>query len=139
MKTKDLKELAEMTGLSVESNKANAVTHQTNANASDSANRQHVGTFAKVGNNYGMIDDVTPNGFGFVYSCEDGSWVGRLVDTFRTLANEDEIALAKASARTYYAMEMAHCGALLHINSNIINKKRVKEIIATCKMWLETL
>lgn len=119
MKTKDLKELQEMTGLVTEAEfnkmKADELAAEkeiANKYSDDSAKlrKECVGRYIRVEKNLGLCDDVhiLSDGvyLGFVFATSS-EWVGKLVkpEDAVLLTDEPSIRAAKKSAGLYFALE----------------------------------
>ena len=98
----ELQQIENMTGLT--NGAAECGTKKTENNP---ALAVWVGVFVKVGNTYGMIDDVHGNKLGYIH-CEGETWTGQLVDEQDCVAltNGDDLKRAQDSARGYLDREI---------------------------------
>lgn len=105
--------------------------------------QQYVGTFAKVGNNYGLIDEVyndINNCLGFVWSTRD-SWTGQLVHVrdVQFVDGEEDKAKAKSSALDYFRNELESDKRRLERETDADNITRLVNLISHCEFWLARL
>lgn len=97
MTKEELKTLEEMTGL-VSEKELQQQADVVNNHELD----KYVGQFAKVGDNYGLVDGVYKDSLGFVHS--DGtSWTSQLVDPKKVRVTKDK--KARRSAVLYFENE----------------------------------
>lgn len=90
-----------------------------------------VGTFAKVGNEYGFIDSVFEIGYGFVTSSPTG-WTGKIVRPSEVqLATNEERPIAKSAALNYYRLEITSLRRRLNANYEIDDPDYLNSLIST--------
>ena len=102
--------------------------------------KDYVGKFVKVGNNYGMIDNVYGNRLGFIWSDKD-SWTGELVDVDKVevLTKQDDIAKARLSAKSYLLRERAALKARIARKLAIDNQQTLGELLDFVVGWINRL
>jgi len=105
--------------------------------------QQYAGTFAKVGNNYGLIDavyDFKNNCLGFVFADKD-AWTGRLVDVadVEVLTTKEDKEKAKKSAVDYFQNELESDKRRLKKETDVENITRLVNLISYCEFWLARL
>lgn len=102
--------------------------------------KDYVGKFVRVGNNYGMIDNVYGTRLGFIWSDKD-SWTGELVDVDKVevLTKQDDIAKARLSAKNYLLRERASLKARIARKLAIDNQQTLGELLDFVVGWINRL
>jgi hypothetical protein len=102
--------------------------------------KDYVGKFVKVGNNYGMIDNVYGTRLGFIWSDKD-SWTGELVDVDKVevLTSSDNIAKARLSAKSYLLRERASLKARIARKLAVDNQQTLGELLDFVVGWINRL
>ena len=102
--------------------------------------KDYVGKFVKVGNNYGMIDNVYGTRLGFIWSDKD-SWTGELVDVDKVevLTSTEDIAKARLSAKNYLLRERASLKARIARKLAIDNQQTLGELLDFVVGWISRL
>lgn len=147
MNAKDLQELKEMTGLVSESELAN-INNEVVEKPRCSYDRQpfnrdlvgYVGAFVKVGNNYGIIDDVHRDMLGFVH-CEKDTWTGELVSEadIEYCKTHDDVRKAHASALEYFRREHESLYYRMKMAYKFDNQVVLSHLLWKVDKWLEKL
>ena len=107
--------------------------------------KTYVGQFVKVGNKYGMIDEVIQNRFlcalGFVYSTPTMRGGQMVHEDDISPIDENELPKAIESAIGYYWNEATDLTNRLamHYEIDIPHIKRIQEMIQECSKWLTEL
>lgn len=127
----ELQQIENMTGLT--NGAAECGTKKTENNP---ALAVWVGVFVKVGDTYGMIDDVHGNKLGYVH-CEKDTWTGELVDEQDCVAltNGDDLKRAQDSAREYLNREIDSITRRIARNYPIDNKATLQSMLAHVTNW----
>lgn len=99
-----------------------------------------VACYIKVGNNYGMIDSVHGERFGFVWSNKD-SWTGQLVDAKDVilLDNKDDFETARLSALHYFEREVKSLQARINMGRKQDDLTTLVNMLSRCEYWLGRL
>ena len=102
--------------------------------------KDYVGQFVKVGEHYGMIDNVYGTRLGFIWSDSD-SWTGELVDVkdVMHLAKQEDIAKARLSAKTYLLRERAALKARIARKLSMDNPAALQEMLDFVLGWISRL
>ena len=126
----ELQQIENMTGLT------SAVECGTKKTKNNPALAVWVGVFVKVGNTYGMIDDVHGERLGYLH-CEKDTWTSELVDEQDCVAltNGDDLKRAKDSTRGYLDRQIASLTRRIARNYPIDNKATLQSMLAHVANW----
>lgn len=118
----------------------------TNANAN--ANTIAIGTAVfvqdKYGRDFGIIDEITDFGLGFVSSTKDG-WIGRLVseEAIEVLESKSDVSKAIQSAVGYFKLEkqslVNRLARKLKADESAFIQDKIQSMIEHCDKWLGIL
>lgn len=127
----ELQQIENMTGLT--NGAAECGTKKTENNP---ALTVWVGKFVKVGNTYGLIDDVHGNRLGYVH-CEGDTWTGQLVDVDKIdiCTTHDDLKLAHDSARGYLDFEIDSLTRRIARNYPMDCKATLNKMLAHVTNW----
>lgn len=102
--------------------------------------KDYVGKFVKVGEHYGMVDNVYGTRLGFIWSDKD-SWTGELVDVDKVevLTSTEDIAKARLSAKNHLLRERASLKARIARKLAIDNQKTLGELLDFVVGWINRL
>lgn len=102
----------------------------------------YVGLSIKVGNVFGVCDEVCGDRLGFVWSDKD-SWTGQLVDAndVTICDNEDECERGRLSALHYFEREAESLRSRIKakLKQDKDNAEMLQEMLAHCMRWLSRL
>lgn len=99
-----------------------------------------IGKFAKVGNTYGMVDNVYGTRLGFIWSDKD-SWTGQLVDADKVevLTKQEDVVKARLSAKNYLLRERASLKARIARKLATDNQQTLNELLEFIVGWINRL
>ena len=102
--------------------------------------KDYVGKFVKVGEHYGMVDNVYGTRLGFIWSDKD-SWTGELVDVDKVevLTSTEDIAKARLSAKNHLLRERASLKARIARKLAIDNQQTLGELLDFVVSWINRL
>lgn len=100
----------------------------------------YVGLSIKVGNVYGVCDEVCGNRLGFVWSDKD-SWTGQLVDANRVTIceNEEDCGRGRLSALHYFEREEKSLQSRINARYKQDNAEMLRKMRTHCMRWLGRL
>jgi hypothetical protein len=100
----------------------------------------YVGLSIKVGNVYGVCDEVCGNRLGFVWSDKD-SWTGQLVDAkdVTICETEDDCEQGRLSALHYFEREEKSLQARISAGYKQDDSETLRKMHAHCMRWLGRL
>ena len=100
----------------------------------------YVGLSIKVGNVYGICDEVCGNRLGFVWSDKD-SWTGQLVDANNVTIceNEEECEQGRLSALHYFEREVKSLQARIDMGRKQDDLTTLANELSRCECWLGRL
>ena len=152
MNKKDLEELKEITGLTTEKELSASVSVNASAPSTSIKPRTYdrmpynkelvgyVGMFVKVGNSYGIIDDVHGNRLGFVHSDKD-SWTGEIVNEgdVSICKSHDDMVKAYNSALNYFKREKNSLESRMKAANRFDDQARISHEAWKVGKWIEKL
>jgi hypothetical protein len=102
--------------------------------------KDYVGKFVKVGEHYGMVDNVYGTRLGFIWSDKD-SWTGELVDIDKVevLTSTEDVAKARLSAKNHLLRERASLKARITRKLAIDNQQTLGELLDFVVGWINRL
>lgn len=102
--------------------------------------QEYVGKFVKVGEHYGMIDDVYGTRLGFVWSAKE-SWTGQLVDVedVQCLTKAEDVQVARLSAKNYMLRERASLKARIARKLECDSQQRLQELLDFVSAWVSRI
>jgi hypothetical protein len=100
----------------------------------------YVGLSIKVGNIYGVCDEVCGNRLGFVWSDKD-SWTGQLVDAkdVTICETEDECERGRLSALHYFEREEKSVQSRINMGRKQDSAETLRKMHTRCMRWLGRL
>lgn len=100
----------------------------------------YVGLSIKVGNVYGVCDEVCGGRLGFVWSDKD-SWTGQLVDEKKVTIcdNEKECELGRLSALHYFEREVKSLQSRINMGRKQDDLTTLVNELSRCEYWLSRL
>ena len=102
--------------------------------------QEYVGKFVKVGEHYGMIDNVFGSRLGFVWSVKE-SWTGQLVDVedVQCLTKAEDVQVARLSAKNYMLRERASLKARIARKLECDSHQRLQELLDFVSAWVSRI
>lgn len=99
-----------------------------------------VGLSIKVGNVYGVCDEVCGSRLGFVWS-DKNSWTGELVDAQKVTIceTEEECEQGRLSALHYFEREEKSLQARIKMNLKLDDAETLRKMHTHCMQWLGRL
>ena len=100
----------------------------------------YVGLSIKVGNVYGICDEVCGNRLGFVWSDKD-SWTGELVDAkdVTICETENDCERGRLSALHYFESEIESLQSRINVGRKTDNLTTLVNELSRCEYWLSRL
>lgn len=102
----------------------------------------YVGQSIKVGNVFGVCDEVCGDRLGFVWSDKD-SWTGQLVDekNVTICETEDDCKRGRLSALRYFEREAESLRSRIKakLKQDKDNAEMLREMLTHCMRWLSRL
>ena len=100
----------------------------------------YVGLSIKVGNVYGICDEVCGDMLGFVWSDKD-SWTGQLVDAkdVTICESEDDCERGRLSALHYFEREVKFLQSRIEMKYKLDDLETLTKELSRCKSWLGRL
>jgi len=100
----------------------------------------YVGLCIKVGNVYGVCDEICGSRLGFVWSDKD-SWTGELVDEndVTICDNEEECERGRLSALHYFEREVKSLQSRIEMKHKLDDLATLTKELSRCKYWLSRL
>ena len=106
--------------------------------------KDYVGKFVKVGEHYGMVDNVYGTVYGtrlgFIWSDKD-SWTGELVgvDEVEVLTSTEDITKARLSTKNHLLRERASLKARIAQKLKMDSQQRLGELLDFVVGWINRL
>ena len=99
-----------------------------------------VGLSIKVGNTYGVCDEVCGNKLGFVWSDKD-SWTGQLVDEkdVTICETENDCERGRLSALHYFEREVESLQSRINMGRKQDDLTALVNELSRCEYWLSRL
>lgn len=100
----------------------------------------YVGLCIKVGNVYGVCDEVCGKKLGFVWSDKD-SWTGQLVDANKVTIceTEEDCERGRLSALHYFEREVKSLLARINMGRKQDDLTTLVNMLSRCEYWLGRL
>ena len=100
----------------------------------------YVGLSIKVGNVYGICDEVCGSRLGFVWS-DDNSWTGQLVDAkdVTICETEDDCERGRLSALHYFEREVKSLQSRIKMGRKQDDLTTLVNELSRCEYWLSRL
>lgn len=100
----------------------------------------YVGLCVKVGNVYGVCDEICGSRLGFVWSDKD-SWTGELVDANKVTIcdNEKECERGRLSALHYFEREVKFLQSRIEMKYKLDDLATLTKELSRCEYWLGRL
>ena len=100
----------------------------------------YVGLGVKVGNVYGIIDEICGSRLGFVWSDKD-SWTGQLVDAndVTICESEDDCERGRLSALHYFEREVKSLQSRINMGRKQDDLTTLVNMLSRCEYWLSRL
>ena len=100
----------------------------------------YVGLSVKVGNMYGIIDEICGSRLGFVWSDKD-SWTGQLVDAndVTICETEEDCERGRLSALHYFEREAKSLQLRIKMGRKLDDLTTLVNMLSRCEYWLSRL
>jgi len=100
----------------------------------------YVGLGVKVGNVYGIIDEICGSRLGFVWSDKD-SWTGQLVDAkdVTICETENDCERGRLSALHYFEREVKSLQSRINMGRKQDDLTTLVNMLSRCEYWLSRL
>ena len=100
----------------------------------------YVGLSIKVGNVYGVCDEVCGSRLGFVWSDKD-SWTGELVDAndVTICETEEDCERGRLSALHYFEREAVDLRCRINMKRKTDDAEELSRLLSRCENWLARL
>lgn len=100
----------------------------------------YVGLRIKVGNVYGVCDEVCGNRLGFVWSDKE-SWTGQMIDAkdVTICETEDDCERGRLSALHYFESEAKSLQSRINAGRKTDNLTTLVNELSRCEYWLSRL
>ena len=97
----------------------------------------YVGLSIKVGNVFGVCDEICGNRLGFVWS-DENSWTGQLVDAkdVTICESEDDCERGRLSALHYFEREVKSLQSRIKAKIKQDNAETLRKMHEHCMRWL---